>query len=252
MLAEYREAYKKKSDVLALNIITLTQKNVQYEMFKFYKEHLHPLSPVPSLRHMLMWALQSSMYLMGWQFSFNGQLNWSAAEANWRLVMDPLAATNYRIVEAACFVGEHRGGRPGPWAEDVYTGVPWADVCMTARDQQDAAEAEREDLGDDDLEVNTHAPDEPPPDASDESAFLDLSEFAVELHSVVQHHDEDDDPDDDEETWSPFGTAPPGAPPSYRAGEANAMAQEQSDDESRTDHVRPRSRYLDDEAAVSR
>ena len=110
-------------------------------MFKFYKEHLHPLSPVPSLRHMLMWALQSSMYLMGWQFSFNGQLNWSAAEANWRLVMDPLAATNYEIVEAACFVGEHRGGRPGPWAEDVYTGVPWADVCMTARDQQDAAEA---------------------------------------------------------------------------------------------------------------
>ena len=69
-----------------------------------------------------MWALQSSLYLMGWQFSFNGQLNWSAAEANWRLVMEPLAATNYEIIEAACFVGEHRGGRPGPWADDVYTG----------------------------------------------------------------------------------------------------------------------------------
>ena len=100
---------------------------------------------------MLIWALQSSMF----------------------------AATNYGIVEAACFVGEHRGGRPGPWADDVYTGVSWADVCMTARDQQDAAEAEREDLGDEDLEVNTQAPDDPP-DASDESAFLDLSEFADE------------------------------------------------------------------------
>ena len=101
------------------------------------------------------------------------------------------------------------------------------------------------------MEVNTQAPDDPP-DASDESAFLDLSEFAVELDFAVEHHDEDDDPDDDEEAWSPFGTVPPGAPPSYRAGEANAMAQEQSDDETRTDHARPRSRYLDDEAAVGR
>ena len=33
-------------------------------MFKFYKEHLHPLPSIPSLRHMLMWALQSSLYVM--------------------------------------------------------------------------------------------------------------------------------------------------------------------------------------------
>ena len=58
---------------MALNKITLTQKNCQYEMLKFYKEHLHPLSPIPPLRHMLLWALQSSLYVMGWQFSFNGQ-----------------------------------------------------------------------------------------------------------------------------------------------------------------------------------
>ena len=230
MLALYREAYKKKSDVMTLNKITLTQKNCQYEMFKFYKEHLHPLSPIPSLRHMLMWSLQSSMYVMGWQFSFNGQLNWTAAEANWRLLMEPIAATNYEIIEAACFVGEHRGGRPGPWADDVYTGVSWTDVCMTARDQQDAAEEERDDVGDDDLEINTprqmmHLTQ------GDESAFLDLNEFAVELDSALENHDEDDDPDDDEAAWSPFGTAPPGAPPAYRAGEANAMAAEQSDDE---------------------
>ena len=220
-------------------------------MFKFYKEHLHPLSPIPSLRHMLMWALQSSLYLMGWQFSFNGQLNWSAAEANWRLVMEPLAAANYDIIEAACFVSEHRGGRPGPWADDCYTGVSWTDVCMTARDQQDAAEEHDDDVRGEDTEINTppHEPHHP----SGESAFLDLNEFAVELDFVSEHHDEDDDPDDDEAPWSPFGTAPPGAPPAYRAGEANAMAAEESDDEPPDNTpVRQRPRYLDDEAAVGR
>ena len=122
---------------------------------------------------------------------------------------------------------------------------------MTARDQQDAAEEERDDVGDDGLEVNTQAPDQPP-DASDELAFLDLNEFAAELDSVLENHDEDDDPDDDEEAWSPFGTAPPGAPPAYRAAEANAMAEEKSDDESTAAPVRIRPRYVDDEAAVSR
>jgi len=186
---------------------------------------------------------------MGWQFSSNGQLNWSAAEANWRLVMDPLAATNYEVVEAAWFVGEHRGGRPGDWANDVYTGVSWTGVCMSARDQQDAAEAERDDLGDDDLEVNTQAPDDPP-DASDESAYLDLSELAIELGFVVEHHHEDGNPDDDEEPGSPFGT-PPGAPPAYRASEAGALAEQKSDDETATAApVHRRSRYVDGEAAV--
>ena len=98
---------------------------------------------------------------------------------------------------------------------------------------------------------STRTPDDPP-HASDESAFLDLNEFAAELDSVLENHDEDDDPDDDEEAWSPFGTAPPGAPPAYRAGEANAMAAEQSDDESAAAPVRRRTRYVDDEAAVSR
>ena len=72
---------------------------------------------------------------------------------------------------------------------------------MASRDQQDAAEEEREDVGDDDLEINT--PPDDAPDASDESAFLDLNEFATELDSVLQNHDEDDNPDDDEAAWSP-------------------------------------------------
>ena len=121
---------------------------------------------------------------------------------------------------------------------------------MTARDQQDSAEEERNDVGDDGLEINT--PPDDAPDASDESAFLDLNEFAAELDFVLQNHDEDDEPDDDEEVWSPFGTAPPGAPPAYRAGEANAMAAEQSDDDPPAEPAVRRSRYLDDEAAESR
>ena len=70
----------------------------------------------------------------GLAVSFNGQLNWIAAEANWRLLMEPSAAMNYEISEAACFVQEHRGGRPSEWANDIYTGVSWAGVYMTARD----------------------------------------------------------------------------------------------------------------------
>ena len=69
---------------------------------------------------MLMWAIQSSCNVMGWQFSFNGQLNWITAEANWRLLVEPSAAMDYEAAEAACFVQEHRGGRPGEWANDIY------------------------------------------------------------------------------------------------------------------------------------
>jgi len=76
--------------------------------------------------------------------------------------------------------------------------------------------------------------------------------FLIVNARLRRAHDEDDDPDDDEEAWSPFGTAPPGAPPAYRAGEANAMAAEQSDDDPPTKPVVRQSRYLDDEAAESR
>ena len=216
-------------------------------MFKFYKEHLHPLSYAPSLRHMLMWEIQSSCYVMGWQFSFNGPLNWITAEANWRLLMEPSAAMNYEIVEAACFVQEHRGGRPGEWANDIHTGKSWAGVRMIARDQQDAAEEEREDTDGEfnDLpDQHVQTPDDPLDVSDDESACLDLNDSAAELNVVLENHDEDDDPDDDDTAWSPFGSPPPGGPPAYRAGEANAMAEEESDDESTAAQgpVRPRSR----------
>ena len=127
---------------------------------------------------MLMWAIQSLCFVMGWQFSFNSQLNWIAAEANWRLVTEPSAAMDYEIVEAACFVQEHRGGRPGQWANVIYTGKSWADMCMTARDQQDAAEQEREDTDGEfnDLRDEHEQTRDDPPHVSNASAFLDRSQ----------------------------------------------------------------------------
>ena len=102
------------------------------EMFKFYREHLHPLTPIQSFRRTLIWALQSNKYVLSWQFNLNGQMNWNATEANWRLAMDPRAAEDYDIVEAAAFVAESRTVRPGTWPNDIYVGKDFDDcvhVC---------------------------------------------------------------------------------------------------------------------------
>ena len=121
-------------------------------------------------------------------------------------------------------------------------------ACMTSRDQQDAAEQEREDTDGEfnDLPDQHEQTRDDPPHVSDESAFLDLNDFAAELNTALENHDEDDDPaDDDDAAWSPFGTPPPGAPPAYRAAEANAMAEVQSADESTAAERPIRPRYLD-------
>ena len=39
-----RGAYSRKSDTLTLDKATLTQRSIMNEMFKFYREHLHPLT----------------------------------------------------------------------------------------------------------------------------------------------------------------------------------------------------------------
>ena len=129
---------------------------------------------------------------------------------------------------------------------------------MTARDQQDAAEQEREDTDGEfnDLPDQHGQTRDDPPHVSDESALLDLNSFAAELNTALENHDEDDDPEDDDAARSPFGAPPPGAPPAYRAVEAHAMAEEQSDDEPTAAQRPIRHRYLDglfdDEAAKSR
>ena len=76
-----RDAYKKQSDCLSFNKLTLTPRNIRNEMFKFYREHLHPLE-APSFRHTLQWALQTDKYVLNWQFDFGTQLNLAAVEAS--------------------------------------------------------------------------------------------------------------------------------------------------------------------------
>ena len=138
-----RDAYKKQSDVIGMNRIQLTQRNIMNEVFKFYREHIHPLDPFPSFRYTLIWAMQSQKYLLSWQFSFSGQMNWIAAEANWRLIMDPTAASKYGVIESAVFISaERRGARPRSWADDEHTGIDFMTLMMTAVDQHEEANAQ--------------------------------------------------------------------------------------------------------------
>ena len=79
---------------------------------------------------------------------------------------------------------------------------------------------------------------------------FDLSEFAVELEAVVGAASASDSGveagyDDDEATA--HNADPPGMYPSYRSAEADAMAEEASEDETERPRA-PRSRYIDDEA----
>ena len=120
-----RDSCHREADTVSRNRIILTPRNVMNEVFKFYREHLYPITPIPSFRHCLMWALQSKLYTMNWQFNFHNQLNWAAAEANWQLNTDTDAVfsgkAKYGIVMAACFVGRTRHDEPGDWHEDCFT-----------------------------------------------------------------------------------------------------------------------------------
>ena len=51
------------------------------EVYKFYRENLFPIEPPPSFRNVLMWALQKGGFVLSWQFAFEKQANWAAAEA---------------------------------------------------------------------------------------------------------------------------------------------------------------------------
>ena len=70
-----REAYSsRQSGSLGFNKVQLTPRNIRNEVFKFYREHLHPLKPSPSFKRCLMWALQSQQFTLNWQFDFTHQL----------------------------------------------------------------------------------------------------------------------------------------------------------------------------------
>jgi hypothetical protein len=193
-----------------------------------------------------MWALQSNKYVLSWQFNFNGQMNWNATEANWRLAMDPRASEDYDIVEAAAFVAESRTVRPGTWANDIYVGQDFMAVCMFAREQQDAEFAAQADNGTVNGDVPARSPT--PEYPSTPANGIDLDCLAHDLAQLSTELETELDDADDGDGASAHGDAPPGAPPAYRAAEANAMAEEESDSEQEEAPRKPRSRYIDDEA----
>ena len=96
-------------------------------------------------------------------------------------------------------------------------------VTMTAADQHEEANAQRDEA---------ENPDFNGADSVPEVDEFDLIEFAVELHAVAGGASDSGPEDaDDDDGASAHGAAPPGAPPAYRAREANAMAEEESESE---------------------
>ena len=89
-----------------------------------YKENFSPPEPIPSFKHVLMWALQSGEYEINFSFFFSKQVSWASAEAAWRLRLDPQeAAPNCGIVRSAMVdtgIRPDQRHTPGSWAEDGY------------------------------------------------------------------------------------------------------------------------------------
>ena len=143
------------------------------------------------------------------------------------LIMDPTAPSKYDVIESAVFISaDKRGARPGAWADDEYTGIDFMTVTMTAADQHEEANAQRDQVENPDFNGADSVPEEVVGGASGSGA---------------EHLDDGDDK-------SANGAAPPGAPPDYRASEASAMVEEDSESEEEQRPRRPRSRYVDDEA----
>ena len=237
-----RDAYSKQSDTLGLNKIALTPRNIRNEIFKFYREHLHPISPAPSFRHCLQWALQTQKFYLNWQFDFTHQLNFAAVEANWRLAVDPHAGDNLDIVISAAFAPEKRGQPPGPWAFGNYDDVSFQTVCLTAMDERENQHnTEMEGMIGGDADVRT--PDPPRRGRGTENAVStdSLIGMVVMFNDLAAARDDDSDDDD--------SGRPAGMAPAYRDPEAQRQAEEQEDAEFANEPPRrPRNRYVDGEA----
>ena len=176
-------------------------------------------------------------------------MNWNATEANWRLAMDPRAAEDCVVVEAAAFVAESRTVRPGTWANGIYVGKDFMTVCMFAREQQDAAFAAQSENG----TVNADVPASPPPPVypTTPANGPDLGSLAGDHLAHLCAEEEADDLEINEQDRAWRGDAPPGAPPAYRSAEAQRQAEEEPDEELQRERPRQkRNRYVDDESKV--
>ena len=171
-------------------------------------------------------------------------MNWSAAEANWQLAVNPMAAEEYAIVEAAAFRSEKQCERPGDWADDEYAGVAFSTVCTMALDL-------REDQRNADMEADIANEQAHHRARESNGESTDLDSIALELAELVQTRGDDDDDDDGY-------TLPAYAESQAREQEENGTTMSDDDDKGtdddesatvrRSEYAARRSRFVLDEA----
>ena len=245
----------------------LTPKNILRILYKFYKEHLYPIQPLPSFRHVLMWALQSGEYSINHQFLFGKQLSLSAAEAAWQLRLDPQqSAKQWKIVQAAMIDVGQRGEDqhcPGTWAADGYSSDQFDELRMRISDERETANDERVRAmmnADDRREFNT--PQRQPgvsgrAAAAAESVPGCITELATFLSNIETDDDGGNDGGDDGATAepSPFRPMTPWAAEVANEMAARPRSPSEDSQRSRTEsevdndlrNAQVRTRYADDE-----
>ena len=145
----------------------LTPKNLMKTLFKFYQEYLSPLEPVPSFRHVLMWALQTGEYSINWNFITGRKISWAAAEATWRLMLDPTAAKDWDVVQAAMVnVGlkpEEEHKPLNEFMNDGYNSDQFDELRVRIADEREQANDDRlENMQNDDEERARNHPQTQP------------------------------------------------------------------------------------------
>ena len=119
-----------------------TPKNMIRLLYRFYKENLYPMDPIPSFRHVLMWAIQSGDFDVNYSFFFNKQVSFASAEAAWRLRVDPQQyGLNWDVVSAAMVdIGTLPSERhkPGEWANDGYDTDEYDSLRVHVMNQREA------------------------------------------------------------------------------------------------------------------
>lgn len=208
-----------------------------------------------------MWAMQSGQFMLNWQFSFDKQVNWSAAEANWALmVRGESSAKQWDVVRAAMF--NSRSADPGGWAYDIYDDDDMERLAIKATELRDEMNEDRVQRM---LDAEANSGDAfssrpAAPSAASASDPYDVGRLAAQLNSVVAQNEPADfevrydEVDVDEDDF----LAPARGLPVYAEARATALAAaaESSDDDAqirkaereRAAQRKKVRRYIDDEA----
>ena len=214
-----------------------------------------------------MWALQKGGFVLSWQFAFEKQANWAAAEAIWALMVAPeTSSSSWDIVRAAAF--SNRSADPDPHCMHPYPDGAFDSLCMQASDLRDERNEEQlQRLNESESNVL------PPPPLPPGSSAFDVDALAAHLSTVEKGDepgdfglDEDDVPQDapgfdPNRDFDPF--APADGLPCYAEATARRQAAAESEDDddgglSETESEKRRARarrgvrrFLDDEAEES-